>query len=231
MLAGPVESWVARPAPVPEPPPNLERSAPPVLPPRVPRPRAPKAEAQKLPPGALGPLMVELGHVTEAQIAQALELQASKGLPLGECLLLYGFTSPDRVLEALRIQAHLRSAQRDPDAPLPSVDAASAAAARAPADATTAASPQRGYRVTEQMFLGEVLLGMEAITEEQLERAMHMHHHKGLPVGQALIELGALTERDLHSALEFQRSLREIARLARLTRTHPEHRARRPEAG
>ena len=56
-------------------------------------------------------------------------------------------------------------------------------------------------RVTTDMFFGEVLLGAEMITNEQLELAMRIHHHEGLKVGEALVKIGALTEAAVQEGL------------------------------
>jgi len=73
--------------------------------------------------------------------------------------------------------------------------------------------PDAAQRVTEGIFLGEVLLGADMITNEQLEKALHLHHKTGLRVGEALVQLGALGEQDILDGLELQKQLRRIAGL------------------
>jgi hypothetical protein len=162
----------------------------------------------------LGQLLIELGHVNETQVADALAMHRERGIPTGECLLLNGATSPEKLLATLRLQDKLRAEAAGLDAPESNTT-------RAPLDLTPAAlpsvaagKPKAALQVMRDMFIGEVLLGAEMITAEALEQAMRIHHHEGTRVGEALIALGALTEQDLESALELQSRLRNIAGLS-----------------
>ena len=62
------------------------------------------------------------------------------------------------------------------------------------------------------MFLGEVLLGIGMLTNDELEKAMHMHHHEGVPVGQALQDLGILTKQDVERGLALKVQLEGLVR-------------------
>ena len=73
------------------------------------------------------------------------------------------------------------------------------------------ASETSAMNVTADIFLGEVLLGARMVDRYQLEEAMHLHHHEGLRVGEALMRLGAITEEDLERGLALQKNLRYIA--------------------
>ena len=168
----------------------------------------------------LGTMLIELGHATRDQVAAALRMHRRMGLPVGECMLLSGATSPDHLLETLALQRKLR-AEPEPQAPrkderLLAVDRKvrekQAEMARA-YGVQTPAEVKPGMRVTEAMFLGEVLLGAGLITNEALEEAMHLHHLEGLQVGQALLRLGALSEEDLEHGLELHKKLRHVAGL------------------
>ncbi|MEW6071828.1 MAG: hypothetical protein AB1726_04430 [Planctomycetota bacterium] len=179
----------------------------------------PAAELPKNSDMVLGRMLVWLGHVTRRQVAEALRMHRAKGLRVGECLLLLGAISPGRLLETLKLQARLRAeaegaAPAAPAAPVaPALPAPPASSAPSAAPAPPPRRPP-DFRVTKDMFLGEVLLGADMITNEELERAMHIHHHEGLRVGEALVKIGALTPAELESGLELQRQLRHIAGLS-----------------
>jgi len=57
----------------------------------------------------LGSILVSRGYVTPAQLAQALELQASSDIRLGEALIELGFIDQTQLKKALRRQNWLRS--------------------------------------------------------------------------------------------------------------------------
>jgi len=145
----------------------------------------------------LGEILMRLGHVTQAQVDAALDMHRERGMAVGECLLMTGACAPERVLEALRMQSSLRGGPaREDDAD----------------GAPLTPEVKAHFHVTTDIFLGEVLLGAEMITKEQLEDAMRRHHLQGVRVGEALIALGALTEEELAGGIELQRSLQGIAR-------------------
>jgi len=175
---------------------------------------------------AFGRMLVELGHVTRDQVAAALRFHRSRGPRIGECLLLTGSISPEHLLNALKIQDLLRATphgitpetlERYKATPEPQAPGPEAAEGKAPEREPRAPTPQRppdaAQRVTEGIFLGEVLLGADMITNEQLEKALHIHHHKGVRVGEALVQIGALTEEDVQAGIELQEQLRYIAGL------------------
>lgn len=150
----------------------------------------------------LGRMLLSLGHVTRDNLARALRHHRAKRLPVGECLLLMGACRPELVLEAIKLQSSARSASQP------------AAGAAAPPPAPVPARPPRqaaALHVTKDIFFGEVLLGFGMISNEQLEQAMHLHHHLGVRVGAALVKMGALTEEDVQKGLELQRRLQSVA--------------------
>ena len=165
-----------------------------------------------------GRMLVELGQVTRNQVAAALRFHRAKGPRIGECLLLQGAIAPEHLLNALKIQDLLRTppqgithetlARYKQDAGL-KTSAPASNNPLAPVPVSQKAAPAQ--RVTEGIFLGEVLLGAEMITNDQLEKALHLHHHSGMRVGEALIQLGVLTEKDVQSGIELQEQLRRIA--------------------
>jgi hypothetical protein len=198
-------------APAPEPAPKpAEQPAPPPT-------AAPSASPEKA-DMFFGRMLIELGHVTEEQVETALDFHRAKGPRIGECLLLQGAISPERLLNALKIQELLRNS---PEGITPeSLARFKDGADSEPPDPTPAAppappeAPERVVQtVTEDIFLGEVLLGAEIITKEELEKAMHRHHKTGFPIGEVLIQMGALTEDELEAGVELQQRLRRIAKM------------------
>jgi hypothetical protein len=144
----------------------------------------------------LGRILLALGHVTNEDLQRALAMHREKGMAVGECLLLIGACPPERVLEALMLQGRLRANQTI-SAALPSEPRTQALKAH--------------FHVTRDIFLGEVLLGAEMITNEHLEAAMRLHHLEGVRVGEALVRLGAISAEELESGIALQRSLQSIA--------------------
>ena len=49
------------------------------------------------------------------------------------------------------------------------------------------------------------------ITNTELEKALHLHYHSGMRVGEALVSLGILSEEDVQAGLELQKQLQAIA--------------------
>lgn len=137
--------------------------------------------------------------MTQAQLDQALAMQDAKGLALGECLLLIGACPPERVLDALKLQGRLRAGFATEDA------------SEAPTEMPRTRQVKAKFHVTADIFLGEVLLGAEVISNDDLERAMHMHYLEGVRVGEALVRIGALTPEALQDGIALQRSLQGMA--------------------
>lgn len=176
-----------------------------------------------------GRMLVELGHVTRDQVATALRFHRSRGPRIGECLLLMGSIAPEHLLNALKIQDLLRSTPhgitpetlaryKQPATPEPAQPEAQESSQSSdqepePPAPVPARPPDAAQRVTEGIFLGEVLLGADMITNDQLEKALHLHHHEGVRVGEALVQLGALSEQDVQAGIELQEQLRYIAGL------------------
>lgn len=162
----------------------------------------------------LGQLLIEMGHVKETEVADALAMHRDRGMPIGECLLLGGAITPDKLMRALRIQAQLRAEALDPEVEQAPRRKVSLPPPGAMPSELHADKGKAAMRVTRDMFIGEVLLGSEVITEGELEEAMRIHHLEKIRVGEALLRLEAVTEEELDAALELQSRLRGIAGLA-----------------
>jgi len=155
----------------------------------------------------LGRILVELGHLSHAQIAEALEYQKSSPFPIGECLLVLGLASPDVLLEALRLQEHLRRLDH-----FGSLEEAREELRASHPEKPT--SDPAHFDVGKDLFLGEVMLGAGMITGADLERAMREKHFSGKKLGETLIEYGVIDAETLAKGLELQATLRAVAGLA-----------------
>jgi general secretion pathway protein E len=62
-------------------------------------------------------------------------------------------------------------------------------------------------------LLGEILLKESLITQEQLDEALEVQHEKGSPLGEVLLRLGYINERDLLKALGRQLGLPFVSHL------------------
>ena len=160
----------------------------------------------------LGRMLIELGHATRQEVAAGLRQHRQMGMPIGECLLMSGAVSPERLLETLRLQEKMRSMAQEVS--LETMIEAERVREEVRAEEARQRKPAAAaMRVTKDMFFGEVLLGAEMITNEQLELAMRIHHLEGLKVGEALVKIGALTEADVQEGLALQENLRYVAGL------------------
>ena len=208
--AGPQAEPQAKPEPQPAAPPSpaagnairidAERPASEAAPSTEPKTDQAAAKGSEDPP--LGRILLASKQITRAQLANALRFHRTRKMPIGECLLLLGACSPEALLSALRHQEQTREAGKAPEKPAKKVPK--------PAPSYTDAT-QANMEVTTDMFLGEVLLGADMITHEQLEKAMHVHHLDGVRVGDALLSIGALTREELEAGLVLQRHLRNAA--------------------
>jgi type IV pilus assembly protein PilB len=66
------------------------------------------------------------------------------------------------------------------------------------------APPQTGFSTTHRSKLGELLVSSQLISHEQLAEALIQQSTSGQRIGTMLVELGAITERDLARALSTQ---------------------------
>jgi len=165
----------------------------------------------------LGSILLALGNLPRKSLADALRMHRKGGLPIGECLLMSGAMTPDQIMHGLGLQERLRL---EHDMQADQRQKASVAAAQPRLLSTKKqtkkyksirSAPQVEMHVTKQMFLGEVFLGADMITLEQLEQGMHLHHLKGIRIGEALVRSGAISAQDLVRGLELQQRLRSIA--------------------
>lgn len=119
-----------------------------------------------------GDLLVELGLVTEGQVAEALALQPLTGTRVGEALLSLGYVTRAQLQRALSIAV------------------------------------TRGESIVlDRPPLGEILVGLKAVSAEQLEKGLAAQRENGRRLGEVLVEQGSVDHQRLYEALGLQRRM------------------------
>ncbi len=131
---------------------------------------------------ALGEVLLQLGLVKAEDVERALERMVKTGARLGETLVELGLVSLEDVEQGLRLQRAL----------------AQAAAHRPSEPEHEPPSP------VHAILLGEILLRLGKIDRLELEQALELQREEGLRIGDALVELGAITWNDVADALRLQ---------------------------
>lgn len=119
-----------------------------------------------------GDLLVQLGLVTEGQVAEALALQPLTGTRVGEALLSLGYLTRAQLQRALSIAV------------------------------------TRGEAIVlDRPPLGEILVGLKAISPEQLTQGLEAQRANGRRLGEVLVEAGVVDHRQLYEALGLQQRM------------------------
>jgi hypothetical protein len=142
----------------------------------------------------LGQLLVEKGIVEAADVEVALAEQRSTGRALGEILVQFGYVTSWTLAQALAEQ-HGVGLERKGGAEEPT------------AAATTEPTPPPAEE-REWQPLGKILLGLEFLTEGELDKALAAQaEHPNRRLGEILVARGALTGTELALALAEQHGL------------------------
>jgi hypothetical protein len=150
----------------------------------------------------LGSILLQAGMISPASLARGLQLHASSGQALGQCLVQLGAATPDQIAGAIAYQDRLRDGERT-----------RAEAERNPQRMEVRLTEkQRGFvQSMHAQVLGEVLIRLGAISREQLGRALQVQRAAGVHIGQALVETGATNWEQVKKGLDVQRQLRRVA--------------------
>jgi len=140
-----------------------------------------------------GELMIQLGHISREQLNDALDHQAAKGGRLGQALIDQNSTSWDVIENVLRFQRMLNPE----DAHSEQVEESKQAHPTA-------------HREMPSM-LGEVVAHLGFTTPEKVEEALRVHKATGIRMGEALVQIGALTWPQLRESLRLQHNMRYAA--------------------
>lgn len=184
-------------------------SAPAPLPARREAPRQGEAEVAEHPDlrltqeFLLGSILVQAGVVSPESLSRALQLNASSGRALGQCLIQLGAATSEQIESAITYQDRMREEERATHATQPRE-------VRSGERSGLRLTPkQKGFAQSlHSQVLGEVLIRLGAITREQLEKALQLQRAASLHVGEALVESGATGWDQVKRALEVQRQLR-----------------------
>lgn len=180
--------------------PNVVRSAPPPAPlslqGEAPRPSA-EGEARErtatdtMGDMMLGQILLRRGQILEEHIHQAVKVQRTTGLRMGDIFVKIGAATRAQVADALAYQAACRRTRESlPTEPGPPV---------------IKNEPKGlGLKLMGEVLLGEILIERGAITRRHLERALEVQKTTGQRLGEALVKLGATTQEHIDHALRMQ---------------------------
>jgi hypothetical protein len=140
-----------------------------------------------------GELMIQLGHISREQLNDALDHQAAKGGRLGQALIDQKATSWDVIENVLRFQRMLN-----------------------PEDSNSAKSEEskQSHPSTHREIpnlLGEVVVHLGFTTADKVQEALRVHKATGIRMGEALVQISALTWPQLRESLRLQHNMRYAA--------------------
>ena len=125
----------------------------------------------------LGSILVDGGFVSSYDLGAALEQQRQTNLLLGEILVRMGVLDPVELKAVLSVQKDLASREN-------------------------AVKIGAGVR----LLLGELLIKAKRITQAQIDNALIEQRQTGEKLGETLVRLGFIKERELDAVLTFQRN-------------------------
>ena len=125
----------------------------------------------------LGEILVQLGLISGEEVALALNAQDTTGKRLGEVLTETGMIGLGDLKTALNLQQHLTK--------------------------STLVEAKSG-RLIDEWHLGSILLRSGVIDQATLDRALDLQARSGLRIGEALVELTAVTWDQISEAVRFQ---------------------------
>lgn len=144
----------------------------------------------------LGEILVQFGTINSSQVCEALELQNRKRMRFGDALIELGAASRSDILSAIGYQEKMRREATGEKAPAPSA-------------ALPAFHPVRkDLKLVSDMLLGDLLLRMGKITQQELETGLRAQRATGLRIGEALVQAGIATWKDVEEALRVQNERR-----------------------
>jgi len=179
--------------------PVIAKSAPPEPPAQPPvQPAAPTPAPAEEPRSAtdvmgemlLGQILLQRGHILEEHIHQAMKVQRTMSLRIGDIFVKIGACSRQHVADAI---AHQSSLRRVRDNLADSVEPKEKGDTRG-----------TGLKLVGEAMLGEILIERNVITRRQLERALEVQKQTGSRVGEALVKIGATTFEQIEQALRIQ---------------------------
>lgn len=153
----------------------------------------------------LGALMVLFEIITKKQLESAVLISTGTSLPLGKAFVLSDCASRAVIQDLVEIQSMLRDKQI-------CMDTAKKAVKQSLNEKIPLSESLKNSGVDpEQMKrtrVGELLVNTGNLEERTLEKALKVNSQAGLPLGQTLHLMGAVSSSTIDSTLELQRKLR-----------------------
>lgn len=151
--------------------------------------------------GALiGEIFVERGHITPAQLEEALATQAETGELLGE-ILVTRCNIPRVELAGVLAEQWATMERSGGVAPNEPIAAAAAAYTESTAPATVDVTSDVDF---ERRPIGEIFVEQGVVTQNELEAALAAQAESGQRLGEVLVAQGVITRLELASALADQ---------------------------
>jgi hypothetical protein len=163
-----------------------------------PAPRPPPSATDLVGEMMLGQILLQRGQILEEHIHQAMKVQRTTKMRIGDIFVKIGACSRAHVADALAHQASLRRVRQSTPPPPPRIEK----------DETRGT----GLKLVGEAMLGEILIELNMITRRQLERALDFQKQTGVRIGEALVKFGATTIDQIEQALKLQGSQRRFGK-------------------
>src|SRR5262245_61695326 len=138
----------------------------------------------------LGQILLHRGQILDEHIHQAIKVQRTTSMRIGDIFVKIGACSRTQVADALSHQAQLRRVR---DNLCETVEKIKTPDIRG-----------TGLKLVGEAMLGEILVERNLITRRQLERALEFQKQSGSRIGEALLKMGATTIEQIEQALRIQ---------------------------
>jgi tetratricopeptide (TPR) repeat protein len=150
----------------------------------------------------LGDLALELGIISPEKLKQSLAIAGDTGLPLGRVFVLSGLLSESDMANIIRCQTLLRENLLDLMQARYALN--SVRGTKTSLDVALGALGWDASSRGDMTPLGELLVGCELLSQEQLSSYLRQQNKTKLPLGRMLIAAGAITDSFLTTALNVQ---------------------------
>jgi len=141
----------------------------------------------------LGQILLHRGHILEEHIHQAMKVQRTTSMRIGDIFVKIGACSRQQLADALSHQAACRRIRGGLESEAERLEQVAKADTRG-----------TGLKLMGEILLGEILIERGVITRRQLERALEVQKATGVRIGEALVKLGATTMENIDQALRIQ---------------------------
>ncbi|MSR63976.1 MAG: hypothetical protein EXS08_16250 [Planctomycetes bacterium] len=164
-------------------------AAPSAPPDTAPAPLPERSATEVMGEAMLGQILLQRGQILEEHIHQAMKVQRTTSMRMGDILVKIGAATRQQVADALSSQSSSRRVRENLGPSVPT---------QAPDTRGT------GLKLMGEVLLGELLIERGVITRRQLERALEVQKASGVRVGEALVKIGAASLEHIEQALRVQ---------------------------